>query len=134
MNYYYFWRKLKLMKITITFLFLLISFISFNQNIKKKYDKFSEETTYSTPLFGKGVIILFTDGTKLEYPANISVSVNSGANYDYSSFLTLDEAAMKLFSEKTVEGFKLYIYEGKFLTKRKAEKFRINVGELLKSN
>jgi hypothetical protein len=161
------------MKLLLLNLILLVAFTSFSQNVKKSYDKFSGQTTFTTPIFGKGlaattpvpivarkyisqdstvsysinftamgytptvngtgITVLFTDGTKLEFPEKISVSVNSGGNYEYNGFIMIKESELNVFSEKSVEGFKLYIYEGAFLFKSHAEKFRLNVSELIKS-
>jgi hypothetical protein len=79
----------------------------------------------------KGVIVLFTDGSKLEFPeAEISEKVGSAGYFKYSVFIKLDEATLKQFEEKQVEVFRLYIFEGRPLTPKKAQKFMLLIKEL----
>jgi hypothetical protein len=92
----------------------------------------SLNTQGSTAVAGKkGVIILFTDGSKLEFPdVNIDVKVGNAGYFEYSAFIKLDLNMLNQFENKQVEGFKLYIFEGRPLTAKKAQKFMTLIKEL----
>jgi len=73
--------------------------------------------TYGSTLnvLEKGATVLFTDGTQLKFPdidiktkAHTSTSLSG---YDYSIFKSLTADEIEMFSTKTVEYFKLYIYD-----------------------
>jgi hypothetical protein len=74
-------------------------------------------STYGSTLnvLEKGATILFTDGTKLEFPdIEIRTKAHTRTNlsgYDYSIFTRLTEEEIEMFSTKTVEYFKLYVYD-----------------------
>jgi hypothetical protein len=74
---------------------------------------------------GKGVIILFEDGTKINKPTvEIDVEANS-SNFEYSAYITLNLNDLKLLSTKKIDKYRLYIYDkvnGSF-----AEKFQYYV-------
>lgn len=60
---------------------------------------------------GKGVIILFDDGTKFEKP-NAKIDVEVGKkDYDYSCFISLTKDEVKLFATKKISKYRLYIYD-----------------------
>ena len=89
------------------------STISINKYIKK------DKTTYylylraigSTAVVdGTGVIILFTDGTKMKKSSKIDVDV-SKYGYEYSSFIRLTDNELKIFSEKEIKKIRLYIFD-----------------------
>lgn len=89
------------------------STISINKYIKK------DKTTYylylravvSTAVFdGTGVIILFTDGTKMKKSSKIDVDV-SKYGYEYSSFIRLTNNELKIFSVKEIKKIRLYIFD-----------------------
>ena len=92
----------------------------------------SLNTQSSTLAVGKkGVIVLFTEGSKLEFPdTEIREKVGSAGYFKYSAYIKLDEDTLKQFEEKQVEGFKLYIFEGRPLTIKKAQKFMSLIKEL----
>jgi len=73
--------------------------------------------TYGSTLnvLEKGATILFTDGTQLKFP-DIDIetkahTATSLSGYDYSIFKSLTEEEIEMFSTKTVEYFKLYVYD-----------------------
>jgi hypothetical protein len=70
---------------------------------------------------GKGVIILFEDGTKFEKLAEeIDVKVGK-TDYIYSCFISLTKDEAKLFASKKISKYRLYIYdtiEDKFASER----------------
>jgi hypothetical protein len=70
-------------------------------------------TTGSTCVVdGKGLIVLFTDGTKWEKSdSEIDCEVGNGGDFDYSAFIQLSSKDLNLFSTKIVSKFKLYIFE-----------------------
>jgi hypothetical protein len=60
---------------------------------------------------GKGVIILFEDGTKINKPTvEIDVEANS-SNFRYSVYITLSPNDLILLKTKTIAKFRLYIYD-----------------------
>jgi hypothetical protein len=61
----------------------------------------------------KGLNILFKDGTKLTKPeASIDTEVNDDYGYDYSTFIQLSQADIKLLTEKNITDIRVYIYDG----------------------
>jgi len=74
-------------------------------------------STYGSTLnvLEKGATILFTDGTQLNFP-DIDIetkahTATSLSGYDYSIFKSLTAEEIEMFSTKTIEYFKLYIYD-----------------------
>ena len=82
-------------------------------------------TTYGETInIGKqGVIILFADGDKIEFP-NEKIEVESilaggtYLTYKYSAFIQLNEEQLEKFITKDLEDFRLYIYSS-FISKKK---------------
>jgi hypothetical protein len=61
---------------------------------------------------GKGVIVLFKDGTKWSKPdEKIDTKVVKGDGWGYRAFITLTEQDLRLFSTKEIDKFRLYIYD-----------------------
>ena len=61
---------------------------------------------------GKGVIILFKDGTKwTKVDEKIKVNVISGEGWGYSAFIKMTSDDVALFSSREINKFRLYIYE-----------------------
>ena len=79
-------------------------------------------TTYGATLnIGeKGLILLFQDGTKLEKPnAEVDSKSDSGTVYwEYSTFTRISDEELEMFASKKIDSFRLYIYEGKPITKK----------------
>lgn len=66
---------------------------------------------YTVSVGEKGVTILFTDGSKFVKPnAEIDVEAENGY-YNYSAFLRLNKSEIKLFEDKIIKKFRLYIYD-----------------------
>lgn len=113
----------------------------FCKDIEESKDKFSGKTTFQTPIreyvsftkviedkystiymylktYGntlnlgiEGVIILLSDGTKLEFPtANINVEV-AGQSYQYSAFFGLNKQDVEKLILYEITDFRLYIYD-----------------------
>lgn len=62
---------------------------------------------------GKGVLLLFKDGTKWNKPEEkIDVKIAKG-NWEYTAFVRLSQADVNLFSNKIINKFRLYIYDNK---------------------
>ncbi|WP_010523154.1 hypothetical protein [Aquimarina agarivorans] len=60
----------------------------------------------------KGLIILFDDGTKISKPnESIRVKMGKGKYFDYKATIKLNDEEIKLFKEKIVTDFRLYIYD-----------------------
>jgi|GEM_PF-1646090 len=60
----------------------------------------------------KGLIILFDDGTKISKPnESIRVKMGKGKYFDYKATIKITEEEIKLFKEKIVTDFRLYIYD-----------------------
>jgi hypothetical protein len=71
---------------------------------------------------GKGVIILFTDGSKWSRP-NEKVDVNYNEGFENSVFMVLTLADLEVFKKKTIKKIRLYIHD-KDVEVSKGEKFR----------
>lgn len=70
----------------------------------------------STPTFTKGIIILFNDGTKLNYPeAKVETSVRGTGSgyYSISSFIQIKEVDIPTFREKEMTDARIYVTEMK---------------------
>lgn len=61
----------------------------------------------------KGVMVLFSDGSKLSKPnEKIDVRVNKyGSGYEYTSFIVLTKKEVDLFAKKKATDVRLYIYD-----------------------
>jgi len=74
---------------------------------------------------GKGLIVLFSDGSKFERTTvSIDVDVNRyGSGYEYNAYLVLSEKDFTIFSLKKVSKFRLYIFD-KELTQMDSDEFK----------
>lgn len=90
--------------------FLPISIIKYIRKGKTIY--YLSLTTHGpTPVVdGKGVTILFADGSKWIKQDKIDVDADSDG-YKYSAFITLSPADLLLFSNKKISKFRLYIFD-----------------------
>jgi hypothetical protein len=89
----------------------------------------SLNTTGSTVNVGeKGVIVLFTDGTKWTRQTEIDVDASS-RGFNYSAWITLTSSDLLTFQNKTIKGFKLYIYD-EYVALPVAERFKAFVKEI----
>ena len=81
----------------------------------------SLEDSYCT-VDGVGLVVLFTDGTKISKPS-LSVDCNyyGGEGYTYSSFIRLTQNEVILFSQKEIKGYKLYIFNESVSTENALE-------------
>ena len=60
----------------------------------------------------KGLTILFEDGTKFNRPNDeIDTNYYAGDEYNYSVLIRLSESEVKIFSQKEIRKFKMYIFE-----------------------
>ena len=79
-------------------------------------------TTYGSTLnvAEKGLILLFQDGSRIEKPdAEIDTKNDTGSPYwKYTAFVRITDEELEMFATKKVDAFKLYIYEGKPITKK----------------
>ena len=75
----------------------------------------------------KGVIVLFTDGTKLTFSEKIDVKAGDGeyCNYEYTAFCSITVPELTLLSTKTIKAFRLFIYDN-HLTDGEAKTFHDN--------
>ena len=84
---------------------------------------------YSPIAWEKGVIILFDDKSKLEFPnaeVDADVAQYKPQDFRYSSFILLNPDELKVLSEKTIDKWRLYIFDGNF-SNDKAEIFKAQV-------
>lgn len=72
----------------------------------------SADDSYCT-VGGTGLIILFKDGTKFKKPnAKIDTDYHGyGDKYTYSAFIKLSLKEVKMFSEKEISKYELYIFD-----------------------
>ena len=61
----------------------------------------------------KGVIVLFSDGTKWTKP-NEKVESTYRNGLHYSCFITLSPTDVELFSKKSIKAYRLYIYDASY--------------------
>lgn len=94
----------------------IIKYITTN-GVASYYLYLSLDDSYCTA-GGKGLIILFKDGTKFTRP-NIEVDLNyySGDKFTYSVFVPISQSEVKMFSQKEISKFKMYIFERSFSDK-----------------
>lgn len=77
-----------------------------------------------------GVIILFTDGSKITKPtAEVDVEVHDDG-YQYRSFITLNQSDLQHLTTKEISKFRLYIYD-QSVSPEQANRFKNYVGCLL---
>ncbi|HEY1192616.1 hypothetical protein [Flavobacterium sp.] len=82
---------------------------------------------------GKGVIVLFDDGTKWLKPQN-KVDIDATSNgYMYSSFIPLSTTDLATFTTKKIKKIRLYIYDGSVVPSD-ADKFTLFVKCLKTAN
>ena len=63
-------------------------------------------------MFEKGIILLFTDGDKIEFPnAEIDTKAGDGAYWEYSAFVRISDEQLDKFINKDIDAFRLYIYD-----------------------
>ena len=78
----------------------------------------------------KGVMIVLTDSTRWERkPTPIRVDQDAGG-YQYSAHLAMTDEDIALFSERTIDKFRLFIYD-RDVTDPEAETFAEQVGCLV---
>ena len=69
---------------------------------------------------GTGFVLLFQDGTRLENKEiKVDYKSDTGTAYwKYSIFTRLTDEELEMFATKKIDSYKLYIYEGKPITKK----------------
>jgi len=70
--------------------------------------------SYGTTLTvdGKGVILLLSDGTKMEWPdVKIDYAPHTGAYWKYTAFIELNKVEIERISKNEIEIIRLYIYD-----------------------
>lgn len=72
---------------------------------------------------GKGVIILFTDGSKLSKTVDIDVEVDKD-QYEYTAFIPVTQADLLVLSTKKIKKYRLYIFDEE-VSASEADKFRL---------
>ncbi len=95
--------------------------------VKEKKEDFTNtylslKTNSSTLLvLKKGVIILFTDGEKIEFPREeIDVkAIDEG--WQYSAFIRIDEEDLDKLINKSIDSFRLYIFDGSVYGERRRQ-------------
>lgn len=72
-----------------------------------------------------GVILLFSDGTKMTKAVKVDVDANKDG-FEYSAFFLLSQTELATLSSKKVKKFRLYIYDEE-INETEADKFKIYV-------
>jgi hypothetical protein len=76
---------------------------------------------------GRGVYIIFTDGTKISFPKE-KIDVDAGSDgFRYTAFITLSASSIETFKKKTIAAFKLYIHEVNDIDIEWAERSRLQL-------
>ncbi len=108
------------------------------KTIKNGGDNYSLmlETDGSTLNYNeKGVIVLFSDGSKwVDSNSDISVEPNAASDispWKYSAIMSLSENDINIFKSKSIDKFRLYIYDHE-MDKFEAKKLRIRITCLTK--
>lgn len=84
-------------------------------------------------LYKRDIIILFTDGSKMNKNDEISCEVSSGGGaYDYSAFLSLSENDLLILKKKAIKKFRLYIYDNEPLEADQPETLKWYITEICK--
>lgn len=115
--------------------------------IDVKKDKFTDKTTKYSPLLepvsfvkengyfisleaygaiavvnGTGLILLLSNGQKINKKVKIDVEVDSSGQFRYTAFTQLTQADISLLTKYTIDDFKLHIFENKQLLNGEAYK------------
>ncbi len=146
-------------KAILTLAVVALGFTMNAQSITIEKDKFSDEitkrtpfslpvgftqvingqdtTTYFTlstigysPAYGSGTKVLLGNGDIITDGREISLRVNSSAQYEYSAFFRINKQQLKLISQYGVTDYELYVFEGK-LSKLQNNKLKQFALELL---
>jgi hypothetical protein len=73
-------------------------------------------STYN--LQAKGVLLLFKDGSRWEKPeVEATAKVKSLGTYQYTAMVELSDEDLKMFSERAILKYGIYIYDGKLSEK-----------------
>ena len=91
---------------------------------------FTLETIGYSVAYGSGTKVLLGNGDIITNGGDISLRVNSNAQYEYSAFFRIDKQQLKLISQHGVTDYELYVFDGK-LSKRQSEKLKGFALELL---
>ena len=98
-----------------------VSFVKVKSK-KGGFTNYLSLTTYGSTLNvgEKGLVILFQDGTKIEKPnADIDYESNTGSPYwEYTAFEGISDEELEMFATKKIDAFRLYMYEGRPITKK----------------
>ena len=103
--------------------------------VNKTVDYYLRLTTssYSVNVLEKGVIILFTDNTKLNKP-NVDIDIKASSyGYNYSAFIPLTLNDLKLLKTKKIKKYRLYIHD-EDVDSEDSEKFNGFVNYISKIN
>ncbi|MCX6210252.1 MAG: hypothetical protein NTZ59_12340, partial [Bacteroidetes bacterium] len=96
--------------------------------ILKNIDKGKSTYYFSTSIkssgiyLGKGVIILFSDGTKWSRPSEV-VDVDYSSGFENNVFMKLTQSDIEIFKKKVIKKIRLYIHD-KDVDPKEAEHFR----------
>ena len=81
-------------------------------------------------LLPKGVIVLFTDGTKwIKSLEGIDSDLKDG-DFEYSAFIRLTSTDLAMFKSKTIKKYRLYIYD-EYVTEEQGQFFKASVSEVI---
>jgi len=90
----------------------------------------AEGSTYT--LSRRGVVIMFTDGTKwVRSSEKIDLDIKDG-EYKYSAFVALTSTDLTTFKSKTISKFRLYIYDN-YVGETEGQLFKALIPEVIKT-
>lgn len=75
-----------------------------------RYYLFLRTTGLTLNVREKGVIVLFSDGTKWSRDTKIDVD-SSDSGWEYSAFIPIRQTELNMLCDKTISKFRLYIYD-----------------------
>lgn len=81
---------------------------------------------------GTGVILLFSDGSKITKPSvEIDVDVSDNG-YEYTAFFLVNLTDLKTLASKDLKKYRLYIFDG-VVNEKDSEDFRIYASQIIKT-
>jgi hypothetical protein len=82
---------------------------------------------------GKGVTVLFTDGTKW-YDPYIKIDIKAASGYFvYSAVIPLSASDLEIFTEKSISDYRLYIFDAR-LNDKHGNQFKNYINEIIGMN
>lgn len=92
----------------------VVKLIKVKKKTKESYYLSLKTYSSTSSLSNKGIILIFTDGTKWIKPEekiDIKYTESTYNSYQYSAFVSLSKEDIKIFSTKEIKKYRLYIFD-----------------------